>query len=167
MKNLIGVPIRISYPRVCCCVSCSNDNFVTSIDLFLGTFAVNMNFINIGYAETIFFQRDENTHLAKGVVMQVKEYCEAMLAEVNAWKMKLEAMKKVADSYGTEQKEKILPLVGQLEQEVANAQMRVKQLETECPSDWSPNKNELDELFGTIGSKVDRAWRDQIGRAHV
>jgi hypothetical protein len=38
--------------------------------------------------------------------------------------------------------------------------MRVQKLETECPSDWSPIKNELDDLFGTIGSSVDRAWRD-------
>ena len=92
--------------------------------------------------------------------MQVQDYCKAMRAEVTAWKEKLEAMKKVADSYGTDQKEKILPLVGQLEQEVATAQMRVEKLETECPSDWSPMKNELDDLFGTIGSSVDRAWRD-------
>ena len=92
--------------------------------------------------------------------MQVQDYCKAMLAEVTGWKEKLEAMKKVSDSYGTEQKEKILPLIGQLEQEVANAQMRVQKLETECPSDWSPMKNELDDLFGTIGSSVDRAWRD-------
>ena len=92
--------------------------------------------------------------------MKVKDYCIAMQAEVSAWKAKLEAMKKVADSYGTEQKEKILSLVGQLEQEVTSAQMRVHQLETECPSDWSPMKNELDDLFGTIGSSVDRAWRD-------
>jgi chromosome segregation ATPase len=92
--------------------------------------------------------------------MEVKDYCKAMLAEVSAWKAKLESMKKVADSYGTEQKEKILPLIGQLEQEVVNAQMRVQQLETECQSDWSPMKNELDDLFGTIGSSVDRAWRD-------
>ncbi|MEJ2222420.1 MAG: hypothetical protein P8X80_16640 [Desulfobacterales bacterium] len=39
--------------------------------------------------------------------MQVQDYCKAMLAEVTAWKEKLEAMKKVADSYGTEQKEKV------------------------------------------------------------
>jgi len=51
-------------------------------------------------------------------------------------------------------------LIGQLEQEVVTAQMRVQNLETECPSDWSPMKNELDDLFGTIGSSVDRAWRD-------
>jgi hypothetical protein len=38
--------------------------------------------------------------------------------------------------------------------------VRVQKLETECPSDWSPMKNELDDLFGTIGSSVDRAWRD-------
>ena len=100
-------------------------------------------------------------HLArKGSNMEVKDYCKAMSAEVSAWKEKLEAMKKVADSYGTEQKEKILPLIGQIEQEVVNAQMRVQKLEAECPSDWSPLKNELDDLFGTIGSSVDRAWRD-------
>jgi hypothetical protein len=28
----------------------------------------------------------------------------------------------------------------------------VQKLETECPSDWSPMKNELDDLFDTIGS---------------
>lgn len=92
--------------------------------------------------------------------MKVQDYCKAMHAEVTAWKEKLEAIKKVADSYGTEQKEKILPLVGQIDQEVTAAQSRVEQLETECPSDWSPIKNELDDLFGTVGSSVDRAWRD-------
>ncbi|MEE4362328.1 MAG: hypothetical protein V2J08_00220 [Desulfotignum sp.] len=95
--------------------------------------------------------------------MEVKDYCNAMLAEVNAWKNKLDAMKKTADSYGTQQKEKILPLIGQLEQEVATAQMRVDQLEKECPSDWSPMKNELDDLFGTVGSSVNRAWKDLEG----
>jgi hypothetical protein len=70
--------------------------------------------------------------------MKIQDYCKAMLAEVTAWKEKLEALKKVADSYGTAQKEKILPLIGQLEQEVVTAQMRVQKLETECPSDWSP-----------------------------
>ena len=83
-----------------------------------------------------------------------------MLAAVSAWKAKLEAMKKVVDSYDTGQKQKILPLVGQLEQEVTSAQMHVQQLEKGCHSDWSPMKNELYDPFGTIGSSVDRAWRD-------
>lgn len=92
--------------------------------------------------------------------MDVKDYCTAMKAEVTAWKEKLEAMKKVTDTYGSAEKEKILPLIGQLDQEVVAAQSRVDQLENECPSDWSPMKNELDDLFGTIGSSVDRAWKD-------
>jgi phage-related tail protein len=99
----------------------------------------------------------------KGAHMEVKDYCKAMLAEVNAWKNKLDAMKKTADAYSTEQKEKVLPLIGQLEQEVTTAQMRVDQLEKECPSDWSPMKNDLDDLFGTVGSKVNRAWKDLEG----
>ena len=96
--------------------------------------------------------------------MQVQDYCKAMLAEVSAWKTKLEAMKKTADVLGTEQKEKVLPLIGQLEQEVVTAQMRVDQLEKECPSDWSPIKNELDELFGTVGSNLNRAFQSMSSR---
>jgi hypothetical protein len=87
-----------------------------------------------------------------------------MLAEVSAWRAKLEAMKKTADEFGSEQKEKVLPLIGQLEQEVVSAQMRVDQLENECPSDWSPIRNELDELFGTVGSKMDRTFQDMSSR---
>ncbi len=92
--------------------------------------------------------------------MEVKDYCTAMLAEVSAWKKKLEAMKKVTDRYSSAQKEKILPLVGQLEQEVITAQVRVQKLETECPSEWSPLKNDLDDLFGTVGNNVNRAWKE-------
>ena len=96
--------------------------------------------------------------------MQVKDYCKAMKAEVTAWKEKLEAMKKTADGLGSEQKEKVLPLIGQLEQEVVTAQMRVEQLENECPSDWSPIKNELDELFGTVGSKISHQFAEMSSR---
>ena len=96
--------------------------------------------------------------------MQVQDYCKAMQAEVSAWKAKLEAMKKTADELGSEQKEKVLPLIGQLEQEVVNAQLRVDQLENECPSDWSPIKNDLDELFGTIGSNLDRRFQEMSSR---
>ena len=99
----------------------------------------------------------------QGVIMEVKDYCKAMLAEVSAWKEKLEAMKKVADSYGSAEKEKMLPLIGKLNQDVTTAQARVDQLNKECPSDWSPLKNELDDLFGTVGSSVDRAWKDLEG----
>jgi hypothetical protein len=96
--------------------------------------------------------------------MEVKDYCKAMLAEVSAWKAKLDAMKKTADGFGSAQKEKVLPLIGQLEQEVVSAQLRVDKLENECPSDWSPMKNELDDLFGTIGSKLDRSFSDMSSR---
>ncbi|MGD9043308.1 MAG: hypothetical protein PVG06_06340 [Desulfobacterales bacterium] len=99
--------------------------------------------------------------------MEVKDYCKAMLAEVSAWKAKLEAMKKTADAFGSEQKEKVLPLIGQLEQEVANAQMRVDQLENECPSDWSPIRNELDELFGTVGSKINHQFQEVSSREAI
>jgi hypothetical protein len=55
---------------------------------------------------------------------------------------------------------RIYETLDRLKREIVTAQMRVQKLETECPSDWSPIKDELDDLFGTIGSSVDRAWRD-------
>ena len=99
--------------------------------------------------------------------MQVQDYCKAMKAEVTALIEKLEAMKKTAYEFGSEQKEKVLPLIGQLEQEVATARMRVEQLENECPSDWSPIKNELDELFGTVGSKINHQFQDISSREAI
>ena len=96
--------------------------------------------------------------------MKVQDYCKAMKAEVTAWKEKLEAMKRTADGLGSEQKEKVLPLIGQLEQEVVTAQVRVEQLENECPSDWSPIKNELDDLFGTVGSKINHQFQGMSSR---
>ena len=55
---------------------------------------------------------------------------------------------------------RIYETLDRLKREVVTAQMRMQKVETDCPSDWSPIKGELDDLFGTIGSSVDRAWRD-------
>jgi hypothetical protein len=112
----------------------------------------------------LLFSETEHQPEKKGLIMEVKDYCKAMQAEVTAWKEKLEAMKKAADAMGSEQKEKVLPLIGQLDQEVVTAQMRVEQLENECPSDWSPIKNELDELFGTVGSKINHKFQEVSSR---
>ncbi len=92
--------------------------------------------------------------------MEIKDYCKTMFGEVTAWKEKLDAMKKVADGYASTEKEKISPLIGQIEQEIAAAQARLDQLKNECPADWAPVKDELDDLFGTVGANLDRAWRD-------
>jgi hypothetical protein len=55
---------------------------------------------------------------------------------------------------------RIYETLDRLKREVVTAQMRMQKVETDCPSDWSPIKGELDDLFGTIGSSVDRALRD-------
>jgi hypothetical protein len=36
----------------------------------------------------------------------------------------------------------------------------VQKLETEYPFNWSPMKNELDDLFCKIGSNMNHTWRD-------
>ena len=39
-------------------------------------------------------------------------------------------------------------------------------LEKECPSDWSDDKNKMEDLVGSIGSSIDRA-KEQVSQGDV
>ena len=80
--------------------------------------------------------------------MDVKDFCSAMEAEMTSWKSKMyDAIRKI-DKLGTAEKEKILMNVQDLNILLDEMAQRVDQLRTECPSDWSPVKDELEK--GTI-----------------
>ncbi|WP_054030442.1 hypothetical protein [Desulfatitalea tepidiphila] len=80
--------------------------------------------------------------------MDVKDFCSAMESEMTSWKAKMyDAMRKI-DKLGTAEKEKLLMNIQDLNMLMDEMAQRVDQLRTECPSDWSPIKKELEQ--GTI-----------------
>jgi hypothetical protein len=77
--------------------------------------------------------------------MDVKDFCAGMEMEMTAWKAKMyDAMRKI-DKLGSAEKEKILMNVQDLNMILDDMAQRVEQLRTECPSDWSPIKKEIEE----------------------
>ena len=96
--------------------------------------------------------------------MDVKDFCKGMENEMTAWKAKLyDTMRKV-DRLGTAEKEKMLANVEDLHMLLQEMSDRVEQLKTECPSDWSPMKKDIDKGTIDMRSKYEETM-EAIGKA--
>jgi hypothetical protein len=100
----------------------------------------------------------------KEAPMDVKDFCSAMESEMTAWKAKMyDAMRKI-DKLGSAEKEKILMNVQDLNMIMDDMAQRVEQLRTECPSDWSPVKTEIEQGSVDMRGKYDETM-EAIGKA--
>jgi hypothetical protein len=96
--------------------------------------------------------------------MDVKDFCSGMEMEMATWKAKMyDAMRKV-DKLGTAEREKILPNIEDLHMILEEMQGRVEQLKTECPSDWSPVKKDIESGTVDMRGKYEETM-DFIGKA--
>jgi hypothetical protein len=96
--------------------------------------------------------------------MEVKDFCSAMESEMTAWKAKMyDAMRKI-DKLGSAEKEKILMNVQDLNMIMDDMAQRVEQLRTECPSDWSPIKKDVEQGSLDMRGKYDETM-EAIGKA--
>jgi len=80
--------------------------------------------------------------------MDVQDYCKSMETEMTAWKAKLYDVMRKVDKLGTSQRDKVLPNIEDLHMLLEEMTDRVSKLKTECPSEWSPVKDEIEG--GTI-----------------
>lgn len=96
--------------------------------------------------------------------MDVRDYCKSMETEMTAWKAKLYDVTRKVDKLGSADKEKILPNIEDLHMLLQEMSDRVEKLETECPSDWSPIKNEIDEGNIDMRGKYEETM-EYIGKA--
>jgi hypothetical protein len=91
--------------------------------------------------------------------MDVKSYCDNIGEELNGWKAKLYDVIRKADSLSDSEKEKVAPLMRDLNSMVDDLNARLKTLEKECPSEWS-----LDEAaIGDTLSRMRGKWKDVWG----
>ena len=77
--------------------------------------------------------------------MDVQDFCKGMESEMMAWKAKLYDVIRKIDKLGSAEREKILPNIEDLHMYLEEMSDRVDTLKTECPSDWSPVKKEIDQ----------------------
>ena len=96
--------------------------------------------------------------------MDVQDYCKGMETEMTAWKAKLYDVMRKVDSLGSAEKEKILPNVEDLHMFLAEMTERIEKLKTECPSDWSPDKKEIEEGSVDMRGKYEETM-EYIGKS--
>jgi len=96
--------------------------------------------------------------------MDVQDYCKGMETEMTAWKAKLYDVMRKVDKLGSAEKEKLLANVEDLHILLEEMSDRVEKLKTECPSDWSPIKKEIDEGSVDMRGKYEETM-EYIGKA--
>ncbi len=96
--------------------------------------------------------------------MDVTDYCKNMEMEMTTWKAKLYDVTRKVDQLGSAEKEKILANVEDLHMLLEEMSDRVENLKTECPSDWSPMKKEIDEGSVDMRGKYEETM-EYIGKA--
>jgi hypothetical protein len=96
--------------------------------------------------------------------MELNDYCKYMSMELTAWKAKMYDVVRRVDKLGTAEKEKVLANVEDLHMLVAEMEDRVDKLTKECPTEWSPIKNEIDNAHVDMRSKYENTMA-YIGKA--
>ncbi len=96
--------------------------------------------------------------------MDVKDFCSAMESEMTSWKAKMYDVMRKIDRLGTAEKEKMLMNIQDLNMLMDDMASRVEQLRTECPSDWSPIKKEMEQGSMDMRGKYEETM-EVIGKA--
>jgi len=96
--------------------------------------------------------------------MNVQDYCNGLEIELTAWKAKIyDAIRKL-DRISTKDKDKVFPYIQGINIIITEMEDRIATLKTECPSDWSPLKKEIDDATVDMRSKYEETL-ELIGKA--
>ena len=95
--------------------------------------------------------------------MDVKAFCESAGADLTAWKVKLYDVIRKTENLGKVNKEKVAPLVKNLNELVDDVDQRIHLLAEECPLEWDDQKAEIQAKLSQVNSK----WKDLDGAMDV
>jgi predicted RNase H-like nuclease (RuvC/YqgF family) len=96
--------------------------------------------------------------------MDVKDYCQAMESEITSWKAKLYDVMRKIEKLGTAERQKMLANIQDLNIYLDEMTSRVDQLRNECPTEWSPIKNEVEKGTVDMRGKYEETL-EAIGKA--
>ena len=82
--------------------------------------------------------------------MDVESYCDNVAIELTGWKAKIYDIMRKLDKLPSGDKAEILGNINDLHVLVEELEDRIDRLRNECPSDWSPDKIELETKLTRI-----------------
>jgi hypothetical protein len=96
--------------------------------------------------------------------MNVNDYCKNLELELGVWKARLFDLNRKFDALPGVVKDKVLYQYGDLVNIVTEMEDRLTALRTECPTEWSPLKKEIDRGTIDLRSKYEETM-EFIGKA--
>lgn len=90
-----------------------------------------------------------------GKAMHVRDYCDNVSAELTTWKVKMYDVMRKLDKMESGDKEKVVPYLNDIHIILESLNDRIAQLRTECPTEWDPQKQEVDEVLGKLQVRWD------------
>jgi hypothetical protein len=96
--------------------------------------------------------------------MNVIDYCKGMETELIAWKAKMFDLTRKVESLGSKEREKVLPNIQDLNILITDMSSRIEQLKNECPTEWTPQKKDIDEGSVDMRAKYEQTM-EYIGKA--
>lgn len=92
--------------------------------------------------------------------MDLDTYCDNVSTELTGWKAKIYDIIRKLDKLPSVDKTKIIGQVNDLHMLVGELEDRIERLKNQCPTDWSPEKIELESKLTDIGNICEDCWKD-------
>ena len=92
--------------------------------------------------------------------MEVKDYCAGLQAELTGWKAKVYDVVRKIDKMPSGDKEKVVPHVNDLHAIIEELTDRIERLDRECPTQWEPDKLELESKVTQLDTKWKEVWEN-------
>ena len=89
--------------------------------------------------------------------MDAKDYCRSVEVELYGWKAKMYDMVRKVDKLRSTEKDKIAARVEELHGHIADMERLIEQLQTECPVDFGPQKEQLEKSGEGMKKKYEDA----------
>lgn len=86
--------------------------------------------------------------------MDVKDYCKTLGAELTVWKAKVYDIIARLDKVSSGEKEKVIDQVRDIHVLFVELDDRIRRLERECPTEWGPDKAEIEQKISTLTGKI-------------
>lgn len=91
--------------------------------------------------------------------MDVNEYCGSLATELSGWKAKMYEVTSKFDKVSSGDKQKVIPMVNELHMILEELDDRVERLKRECPTQWEPDKIDIEGKFQPANTGWEEGWK--------
>jgi len=90
--------------------------------------------------------------------MDVQSYCDNARIELTGWKAKIYDIVRKMEKLSTGEREPVVHQLRDLHMIVDQLSDRIDQLQKECPTEWSPQKEEIEGHMSKLRDNWKQAW---------